>query len=728
MLDPSELPTLQPNATADEHEASPNAATGAETFGRLLQRGIKRRTMLKGTGATVATLVVTPVLLNPTNGLAAPGKSELPAGGGRRGMGRDPGRRLRFTTVPPGNEPDIVVPPNYRHYVILKWGDPLFPDVQPLDINYQTGATQAQQFGFNCDLVLWFPLPDFIRRSVRRSGSPGYLADLVLDYLLPDLAHRYSRRALVAVNHEYTSGDDMFPSYDGDNPSQHQVEAEIEAHGMTIAEIVHRGGQWQLDLHSPCNRRLTGTSEMEISGPLRGHALMKTSTDPFGEVVRGTFNNCAGGKTPWGTVLSCEENFDQYFANYQLLAEDDPSKATSKRIPPEDGASDRKWEHYDPRFDVSQEPNEYNRFGYVVEIDPYDPFSRPLKRTALGRFKHEGAVPSIGRDGAVAIYSGDDARFEYVYKFICKGRYRKGNRRNNLRLLEDGTLYVARLDVGAEAGDDMGHGEWLPLLWEPGNTLDQAYDDNGVKLFDSQADVLLKTRLAADVVGATPMDRPEDVDVHPHNKRVYIALTNNSDRESESQLDTYGGREQKYAIDLGPDEANPRPDNQHGHVIELIEQDDDPTALRFRWNIFIRCGRPGIEADAARFAEIEDPEAVGVSPISDPDNVVFDEVGNLWIATDGQYFSDEEGFGQNDGVFAVPTEGPHRGLLRQFLSSVPGAEVCGPEFSGDNRTFFCAIQHPRDGEAFDTPWPPGEPVAKPSLIGVREISGKKIGS
>jgi secreted PhoX family phosphatase len=300
----------------------------------------------------------------------------------------------------------------------------------------------------------------------------------------------------------------------------------------------------------------------------------------------------------------------------------------------------------------------------------------------------------------VAIYSGDDARFEYVYKFLSKGSYRHHDRQANLDLLDAGTLYVARFDAGDVTGDDLGTGVWLEL--SPANPA----------LADwTLADILLNTRGAADVVGATPMDRPEDIEVSPQTDRVYIALTNNSRRTE-------------------PNEANPRVDNQHGHIIELIEAGGDAGALTFHWNILIKCGDPAVPAHDTGFGDLADPVAAGVSPISDPDNLVHDDDGNLWIATDGQFFSDSVGFGQNDGIFAVPVEGSQRGLLRQFLSGVPGGEVCGPEFSGDNKTLFCAIQHPHDGRAFEQVWPIGDPdcVSKPSLIAIRERHRRKIGS
>ncbi|MCP5304160.1 MAG: PhoX family phosphatase [Chromatiaceae bacterium] len=667
--------------------ARPNAG---EPIQSVIRRAISRRALLRGGVAAGATLVIAPAaLLNGRSAMAA--------------TAENPHTRLTFQTVPPGNEPDVVVPPNYVVDVVLRWGDPLTPSAPAFDVDNQSAAAQAQQFGFNADLVLFYPLPQYVKNAVQQFGSPMPATHTLLGAQYPILKNRPTRRALVVVNHEYTSGADMFPLYEEGNPTQDQVEVEIEAHGFSVVELVKGADKaWSFDIDSPFNRRVTGSTPIEISGPLRGHPMLQTSADPAGTTVLGCLNNCAGGKTPWGTILTCEENFDQYFANF-----DDPTvpaevRAVSERIPAPGGASERLWEAFDPRFDLAQEPQEYNRFGYIVEIDPYDPTAVPKKRTALGRFKHEGAAARIAGDGRVVVYSGDDARFEYVYKFVSAGRYRRFGRAANMDLLDDGTLFVARFDAGDVEGDEMGSGVWLPLVWEPGNALDQAG-------FTSQAHVLLDTRRAADVLGATPMDRPEDIEISPQTSKVYIALTNNSRRTE-------------------PNEANPRIDNEHGHIIELIEDDDDATAATFTWNILVKCGDPAVPGHDTRFADIADPVGVGVSPISDPDNLVHDDDGNLWIATDGQYFSGSDGFGQNDGIFAVPVEGPARGWLRQFLSGVPGGEVCGPEFSGDNRTFFCAIQHPNDGEAFEKIWPIGDAdVSKPSLIAVREVNGRKIG-
>ncbi|MBW2273027.1 MAG: PhoX family phosphatase [Deltaproteobacteria bacterium] len=712
--------SLQPerDEALDEVPDDALANRRGEYFGDVLEKAVARRAFLKAAGALGAAgafrgaaLVIAPALIRPR-----PASALL-------GLWEDPGDRLAFKTVPPGDEREVEVPEGYAFDTILRWGDPLAADAPEFDLDAQTGPSQARQFGYNCDLVLWFPLSE--------AAAPGEAPEMAsrswplvgtLRRLNPFSWRRGpTARALLAVNHEYTTGVDMFRSY-RPGADRDQAEVEIEAHGTSIVEVVcDPEGRWRYRRDSGFNRRTTGSSVMEISGPLRGYALMQSAGDPTGTRVKGSLNNCAGGRTPWGTLLTCEENFDQYFANFDTVPSSHRRSAElSRRIPAMPGSTPRKWELFDPRFDLSRDPVEYNRFGYVVEIDPYDPAFVPRKRTALGRFKHETATTRVARDGRVAVYSGDDSRFEYVYKFVSRGRFDPRRRSANRDLLDEGTLHVARFDPGLGFDPDMGSGEWLPLVWKEGGALHRAgYRD--------QQEVLLDTRGAADQLGATPMDRPEDIEASPITGRVYIALTNNSKRSPEPGPGRFGDRDRD--IELGPTAANPRGPNPHGHIIELIEEGDDAGALRFRWNIFVKCGHPDSPTDGARFGDVGDPAASGVSPISDPDNVAFDDEGNLWIATDGQYASEADGFGQNDGIFAVPVEGKQRGLLRQFLSSVPRAEVCGPAFSGDDRSFFCSIQHPHEGRAFEEHWPLDEKVvSKPSVIGVWHTEGGKIGS
>ncbi|MBK8174196.1 MAG: PhoX family phosphatase [Rhodospirillales bacterium] len=662
----------------------------------VMRERMQRRSFLKATGAVGAAAVAAtfaPGLFARQTAIA--------------GSAPAYGNRLQFQPILATAEDQIKVPDGYQWDLVLSWGDPLLPGAPAFDFTNQTAAAQAQQFGFNCDYIGHFVLPPQVREAV---ASNGALDSSVGEWLQHRYAHFSSKpgRCLLVVNHEYTSGSEMFPGYDASAPSEQQVLVEIEAHGCSVVELTgtHAGGQ-RFVHDSPFNRRITGTTGIAIGGPLRGDPRMRTSYSPEGKWVKGMFNNCSGGKTPWGTVLTCEENFDQYFANFGALPADSDAYKVSARIPATTGASERKWENFVERFDLAKEPNEYARFGYIVEIDPYDPTFRPIKRTALGRFKHEAANTAVGKNGRVAVYSGDDTRFEYMYKFITSGTFEPTDRAHNLKLLNYGTLYVAKFNAD-------GTGAWLPLT-----------ADNPALAGWTLNDILINTRGAGDLVGATKMDRPEDVDVNPVTGKVYAALTNNTKRTT-------------VASDAGEVAANPRTPNPYGHIIELIEDDDNAESTTFTWDIFILCGNPKDATQGTFFAGFDQSQ---VSPIACPDNVAFDDDGNLWIATDGMINSPDfedttlgvgtSGNHINDGVFAVPTEGSDRGWLRQFLSGIPGGEICGPEFSGDNAHFYCGIQHPGEGGGLPntiSAWPTGNDPTKPSVIVVYTEDHKKIGA
>ncbi|MGH2403813.1 MAG: PhoX family protein, partial [bacterium] len=337
---------------------------------------------------------------------------------------------------------------------------------------------------------------------------------------------------------------------------------------------------------------------------------------------------------------------------------------------------------------------EPNRFGWIIEVDPYDPRSMPVKRTALGRFLHEGAEIVVARSGQPVAYMGDDARYEYVYKFVAGGRFDPGNRQANMHLLDRGTLYTAKFN-------EDGTGEWLPLVFGQGPL-------TAASGFRSQAEVVINARRAADLIGATKMDRPEDVQASPVTGNVYVALTSN-DRRTTQQVD----------------KPNPRANNVFGHIIELIEDGGDHTATRFRWEIFILGGDPSVAAHGAYYQKRTD-----VSPFGNPDNLAFDRAGRLWVATDGM----EGSLKVHDGLFAIETEGGMRGRSRRFLSSPPGGEVTGPAFTPDNRTLFVAIQHPgrTGGATFARPgsrWPDNRPEMPPrgSVVAIYREDGGLIG-
>jgi secreted PhoX family phosphatase len=586
---------------------------------------------------------------------------------------------LTFRPVPPNTLDAVVVPHGYDHSVVIRWGEPVLAGAPRFDIGTQSPAAQAGQFGYNND----------------------FLAVLPLD--------RGRRRALLFANHEYTNEELMFPGWTGhETATGDQKRIAMMAHGLSVVELERAGrtGEWRVVpvRHARrYNRRFTIDTPYRLTGPAAGSPLLRTSADPAGRTVRGTLNNCAGGVTPWGTVLSGEENFNQYFVGADgVPAEEKAALArygikTTQRYP--DGS--RRWDSVDTRFDLTQEPNEANRFGWIVEVDPYDRKSTPRKHTALGRLKHEGANIRLTSDGRAVAYMGDDERFEYLYKFVSSQRMRRGTsaaaRAHNMSLLSAGTLYVARFGFsspGSEIdgsgrlpsdGAFNGDGRWIPLVRDseslvPGMSVDE---------------VLVHTRLAADRVGATKMDRPEDVQPNPVTGKVYAALTNNVDRGA-------AGKE-------GPTEVNPRSANKHGHVLELTEARNDAAAEAFTWELPLVCGDP---SDASTYFAGYDKTKV--SPISCPDNVAFDRTGNLWIATDGNQL------GSNDGLFAMPLTGPERGHLKQFLTVPVGAETCGPFITWDERSVFVAVQHPGevDGASVEEPastWPDGR-FARPAVV------------
>ncbi len=614
-------------------------------------------------------------------GVAATGAVATPAtAGGRRGA-------LTFTPVPPNELDRVVVPAGYQHAVVIRWGDPVLPGAPAFDLHGQTAARQSAQFGYNNDFLAVLPL-----------GGSG-------------------RRALLVSNHEYTNEELMFPGFTSQEAlTVEQVRIAMAAHGMSVVELerVGRGGRWRPARGGRLryNRRFTMlATPFRLVGPAAGSAFVRTAADPRGRTAIGTLNNCAGGVTPWGTVLSGEENFNQYFVGGdQAPAADQPRLArygisTTARHP----SGSRKWERAQERFDLAEHPNEANRFGWIVEVDPYAPDAPPRKHTAMGRFKHEGANVIVSRTGQVAAYMGDDERFEYLYKFVSDRKYRPGDRRHNLTLLESGTLYVAQLrgdsppaeidGTGRLPSDGRfdGTGRWIRLVsgdrsFVPGMTA---------------AEVLTFTRLAGDAVGATKMDRPEDVQPSLRTGKIYAALTNNTNRG----VGTYPG----------VDEANPRTANRHGQIFELVEDRGDHTGLTFTWSLPIVCGDP---ADPSTYFAGYDKSKV--SPISCPDNVAFDRTGNLWIATDGN------ALGTNDGLFATPIEGPERGHLRQFLTVPLGAETCGPVITGDERSVFVAVQHPGeiDGATVENPastWPDGG-YAKPAVVVTWRPDGGRVGT
>jgi len=639
------------------------------TFGDIVNARLGRRDVLKGALATTA-------LMSAGGAIAAlaTGKDAQAAVG-----------QFAFKEIAHGASETHVVADGYSADILIRWGDPVLVDAPAFDPMNQSAAAQEKQFGYNNDFIGFVPLP-----ADSNSADHG----------------------LLCVNHEYTDEEVMFPGMVAEQEgakfgrmTKDLVEIEMAAHGASILEIKKEGGKWAVVKASPYNRRISLRSTlMDITGPAAGTDRMKTSEDPTGKQVVGTANNCAGGITPWGTYLMAEENFNGYFwGEGSLHAE----AAKLKRYGAPGGWY--AWGRYFDRFHVNKEPNEVNRFGWIVEVDPLDPNSIPKKRTALGRFKHEGAEVIVNKDGHVVVYSGDDERFDYVYKFVSEGKYDASDRAKNMDLLDAGTLYVAKYNAD-------GTGEWLPLVHGQGK-LTAA---NG---FASQADVLIDARLAGDAVGATKMDRPEDIGANPVTNKVYVMLTNNTRRKGD-------------AVDA----TNPRPSNEWGQIVEMTPAGgDDHVATTFSWDMLLLAGNPKDPKVGAKW----NPRTSENGWFACPDNCAIDHQGRLWVTTD-QGGSWKKASGTSDGVWAMETDGELRGMGKFFFRVPVGAEMCGPCFTPDDQTLFVAVQHPAtDGakefegfgrdSTFEDPatrWPDfkdGMPP-RPSVVVITKNGGGIIGS
>jgi len=593
-----------------------------------------------------------------------PGLSALP--------GLSGGASLGFKAVPPSTEDRIVVPAGYAAQPLAAWGEPVgiagaMPAWKPDASN--TAAEQAVQMGQHHDGLHYYPLDG-------------------------------SRRGLLVMNQEYTD-DGLLHTTGMSGWSPEKVKKAQASHGISVIEVELKGNDWQMVRPSRHARRITANTPFAIGGPGAGHALMKTAADPAGVRVLGTIGNCASGMTPWGTYLSGEENFQNYFASA------DPPTAHEKRwgITPR---SFYRWNEYDDRFDTVRHPNEPNRFGWIVEVDPMDPGSTPVKRTALGRAAHEGAWVAVTKDGRAVVYSGEDARFEYIYKFVSRDAIRPaGNGRTaaqaNADLLDHGTLYVARFDAN-------GSGRWLPLVHGSG-PLTVA---NG---FADQGEVVIKARQASDALGATKMDRPEWLAVDQKAGWVYCTLTNNSSRGT-------GGNP-------GTDAANPRANNVMGQIIRWRDADGF-AGDTFAWNHLLLAGDPANERAGAQ-------GNINGDAFACPDTIAFDPRGVLWIGTDIGPASLNKGEMARLGNNQLLACNPATGEVRRFLTGPVNCELTGATWTPDGHTLFVNIQHPGETPSERTDpreprrysnWPDYKPDGRPrsATVAVRRKDGGVVGA
>ncbi|MGQ0845920.1 MAG: PhoX family protein [Sporichthyaceae bacterium] len=643
-----------------DDDACLNPST-APHFGEVVHARLSRRAVLAGGLATAAAYFA-----------AGPAAAIVRAPGAPKPL-------LGFTPITRSTEDAIRIPDGYTATAFIPWGTPILAPYPAFKPGANSAADQERQLGMHHDGLHFFPI----------RGS--------------------SREGLLVLNHEYAdeihlqTGTALGPLPPVDTWTLEHVRRSQAAHGVSVVQI-RRGREWEV-VRGRYNRRITANTPMTFAGPARGHRLLKTAADPSGTRPLGTFNNCANGFTPWGTYLTCEENFNQYFALTKPVTEYSPeAQDLIKRYGI--GGDKQRWATKDPRFAVGPtEQNEPNRFGWVVEIDPFDPTSTPIKRTALGRIKHEGAWVVVARDGRVVVYMGDDQVNEFAYKFVSAKPWRQLRARKQSPL-DAGTLYVAKFN-------DDGTGTWLPLVHGQSG-LTQA---NG---FADQGEVLIKTRQAATLLGATPMDRPEWVATNPTTRSVYLTCTNHAADAANPKT---------------PSAVNPRTPNPFGHIVCWQEKGGDYTGLEFAWNLLAMGGAGFGSGDGSTIAA---EDAFG-----SPDGLWADPFGRLWIQTDhkpGQ--QPGEGGGNNQMLCADLTTRPAAAPgstdavpeIRRFLTGPNGCEITGITATPDHRTMFLNVQHPGE-EAHLTPanastWPNLGPTDLPrsATVVITKNDGGVIGT
>ena len=626
----TQLQESRPEDEAQEQEC-------ATDFERIAERAIARRGFLGGAVAFGASAFVAGV------GTLAPKSASAKVAW------------LDFEPVAANSLDTVTVPKGFQWHRVISCGDPLWSSGVAFDqATRGSGASQEKAFGDNNDGMSLFSI---------------------------------NGRSVLAVNNEYVNNRIFFGNRPGGKPENSDDTRKAKAaHGVSIVEIEQNGQYWRVVKDSPFNRKITADTPMEITGPARGHDWMKTAADPNGVVALGTWNNCGNGETPWGTYLTCEENFNGYFSTGDA---DYKRPAAFKRygIKTKDRGYD--WAKYDERFDLARHPNEPNRFGYIVEIDPANPNSTPKKRTALGRFKHENAELVIARGGQVVVYLGDDERGEYLYRFVSTGRFTPGG--DNSNLLEDGALFAAKFS-------DDGTGEWVELT--PAST--------GMK---SKAEICIHTRMAASAVKATTMDRPEWVAANPNGNEVCCALTNNRNR----------GRKPNAGGDATPVSGpNPRAANNYGQIVRWAPENGDHTSTKFSWSLFVTAGNPTVHKDA--YAGSKNVTADNM--FNSPDGLKFDRQGGLWIQTDGNYSNKGDFAGQGNNQMLLGDT--RTGEIKRFMVGPKECEITGICWSADRRTMFVGIQHP--GEKGDSHFPGGaDTVPRSSVIAVTRNDGGLIG-
>lgn len=556
--------------------------------------------------------------------------------------------KFSFTPIDIATDHAVHVPAEYDHKVLVRWGDALWSEANGA-YSSETGVSADMSdkvFGENTDGMELFEVDG---------------------------------KQLIAVNSEYVNPKINLPKEaEGSPRTADEVKLLKNLQGVTVMEVADKGNGFEVVVDSHYNRRITHETVMTLAGPLAGHALVQTNADPKGMTVKGTMNNCGSGKTLWGTYLTCEENFNGYFG--ATGTEPVGEGYTRYGI---GGASRYSYEKFDPRYDLSNEPNEPHRHGFITEIDPANPDSVPVKRTALGRFKHENAEMVHAKDGRIVVYLGDDERGEYLYRYVSNGTYVEGG--SFAGLLDDGILYVAKFN------DDQS-GEWLALTPET----------TGM----NPADILCFTRMAASAVGGTTMDRPEWVAANPLKAEAYCALTNNKNR---------GVKPNAGGDDTSVNAVNPRETNKYGQIVRWTPVDENHAADTFGWDLYVMAGNPTVYNN--EYAGSENVNAGNM--FNSPDGMAFSSDGMLWIQTDGDYKNkgDFEGMGNNQMLVGDPETGE----IARFMTVPNGAEVTGLCWSADKSVAFVGVQHPGGS------WPDGNGNPRSSVVAVWRKDGVTFG-
>ena len=619
----------------DEYDELMNPTSETTDFDRVVEASVTRRDLLKSVVVfgSIAALGGFNALSNEARAASS---------------------RIGFSPIDADTTDGISLPAGYKSHVVARWGDPLWSGVPEFDhATRGTALSQSKAFGDNIDGMEAFAVGD---------------------------------KTVLLVNNEYSNRKVIWGNRPEGKPTTDDDINKIKmAHGLTAVEISETDGQWSIVKDSPYNRRVTPDTPTVLTGPAAGHDLMKTAADPTGTTSLGTFNNCGNGSTPWGTYLACEENFNGYFS-----AEDEDHKVSPELKRYGVSSRDRGYQFakVDERFDVAKHPNEANRLGFVVEVDPRQPDAMPKKRTALGRFKHENAEVVVNGDGRIVVYMGDDERGEFLYRYVSNGLYAVGGETDSL--MEDGRLYVAKFH-------DNGAGEWLELTPE----------STGLS---SMAEVCIHTRIGASAVGATTMDRPEWVASNPNAAEVYCALTNNKNRGIKPNP---GGDPTPVG---GP---NPRAENQYGQIVRWRPNGGDHSSNGFAWDLFVIAGNPALHSDARGGSSNVDAGNM----FNSPDGLKFDDNGILWIQTDGNYSNEKDfaGHGNNQMLASDPATGE----IKRFLVGPNECEITGLTWSSDKRTMFVGVQHP--GERGGSHWPDGgDSVPRSAVLAIQREDGGKV--